>query len=142
MAIVLVKKDGTSNAKVGDIAVTGGGIYRKTETGSEYIGGLDTKSGKSSNYADVVRNFGMFEKAYTGSSASVESVDPNGIATVAPTGTEYDPKDYLTNAATSYTTEGSTKASSGLENIIGYALLFLIGIALLEKFFGAGSKKG
>lgn len=140
MAIVLVNKDGTSNAKVGDIVVTGGGVYRKTETGSEYIGGLDTKSGKSSNYADVVRNFGIFEKAYTGSSASVDAVDPNGIATVTPSGTEYRPKDYLTNAASSYTNEGSAK-SSGLENIIGYALLFFIGVALLEKFFSSGSKK-
>ncbi|MBR0596594.1 hypothetical protein [Sinanaerobacter chloroacetimidivorans] len=132
MAIVLVNKDGTSNAKVGDYVVTGGGVYQKTATGSIRAMGLDTPTGSSKDYNDVVSKFASLvsgsgssgnEKTTSNETVKINSVDDNGIVTVA----GYDPTDY----STAYKT---TSSSSGISNILGYVILGLVGIALLDRF--------
>lgn len=147
MAIVLVNKDGSSNAKVGDYVVTGGGVYKKTATGSVRTGDLDTSTGSSGNFSDVVAKFNSLVSGGGGSNnetktktttdgtkketVTVDSVDDNGIATVTVAG--YDPADY----STSYKT---TSSSSGIGTILGYAVLGLVGIALLDRFMNGKEK--
>lgn len=140
MAIVLVNKDGTSNAKVGDYVVTGGGVYQKTATGSIRVMGLDTPTGSSKDYNDVVSKFASLvsgsgssgnEKTTSNETVKINSIDDNGIVTVA----GYDPTDY----STAYKT---TSSSSGISNILGYVILGLVGIALLDRFMNGGGKRG
>jgi hypothetical protein len=64
---------------------------------------------------------------------AVKEQDENGIAQVAVAG--YDPTDY----AVSYKTTSST--SSGISNILGYVVIGLIGIALLDRFMNSSGKK-
>lgn len=141
MAIVLVNKDGTSNAKAGDIVVTGGGLYRKNEDGtSTKVGGLNTSSGTSKSYSDVLSTFSQLVGGSGGTKTvdttttvqpdlTVQSVDDNGLVTTTP---GYDPNEYV-----SYKT---TSSSSGLSTIMGYVILGLVGIALLDRFMNSSKK--
>ncbi len=148
MAILMVNPDGTSNAKAGDFVVTGGGIYRKNEDGSSTkVSGIDTASGTSKNFADVVSTFNKLtggsnqtqpvnKTAQDGKiqeSFKVDAVDGNGIAKVTVQG--YDPEEYQVT----YKTAGS---SAGIGNILGYVILGLVGIALLDRFMNGGGKRG
>jgi len=133
MAYVLVNKDGTSDAKVGDLVVTGGGIYEKTAAGSKFISGLDVviDKAKSGSYGDVLSAFSLLSNKGAVSDtpvAAVEtvtptSVDDNGIVSVAVDG--YDPNDYAV---------ATSSSSAGISNIVGYVVLGLVGIALLDRF--------
>lgn len=143
MAILMVNKDGTSSAKVGDYVVTGGGVYQKTATGSIRVMGLDTPTGSSKNMSDVVSTFNRLTggssgsqsstpvttktPSYTQPSVSVDSIDDNGIAKVTVAG--YDPTDYSVYS-------GGSSSSSGvnISSIMGYIVLGLVGIALLDRF--------
>lgn len=148
MAIVLVNKDGTSNAKVGDLVVTGGGVYKKTESGSIRVMGLDTATGSSKNFNDVqakynslvsgavsaVSNTGKTDATAgtTKETVTVDSVDDNGIASVSVAG--YDPSAYSVYKTTS-------SSSTSFSTIMGYIILGLVGVALLDRFMNGGGKR-
>jgi hypothetical protein len=153
MAILLVNKDGTSNAKAGDYVVTGGGIYQKNADGSSTkVAGLpNTATGSSKNYNDVVSAFSSLvgssssggsvtsgtDTAHVGTTketASVDDVDDNGIAKVTVAG--YDPSDYAVYSS------GSSGSSTSISTVLGYVILGLIGVALLDRFMNGGGKRG
>ena len=53
---VLVNRDGTSNAKAGDIVVTGGGLYKKNADGTSTKVG-DLSGGSTSDYNKVIEEY-------------------------------------------------------------------------------------
>jgi hypothetical protein len=140
MAYVLVDPSGKSNATVGDIVVTGGGLYEKLKDGtSKLVGGLPN-IGKTKNYSDVVDVFSKLASDGTTQDNlretvqpdyTVKSVDDNGIATVEVLG--YDPTDY-----TGYSAGSSTDIST----VLGYIVLGLVGVALLDRFMNGGGSRG
>ena len=156
MAILTAKPDGTSNAKAGDIVVTGGGIFRKNADGSstkistlkDYIGKDTTK-----NYSDlkgVAQSFQVHQSVIGGVSGTVSSnsssktaaavkpakedkytptsVDDNGIMSGI---VGFNPVDYST---------GSSASSSGVNKVVGYIVLGLIGLAVLDRFLNGRTK--
>jgi len=147
MAILRPNADGTSNAKVGDIVVTGGGVFQKTVNGSipvtnakgenifkDLVGVATTGSSALVNAAynlliskdSGVGNTG--QGVYVPPASVVSNVDPNGIISVA----GYDPGDYDTYS--------NTSSGGGISNILGYIMLGLVGIALLDRFMSKGGK--
>lgn len=136
MAYVLVDRDGKHNAKVGDFVVTGGGVFEKTPTGSRFISGLDSYIGKGTtkSYSDVVAAFskasggGYYQPTQIAPQEVVKpvGVDENGIVSATVDG--YDPGDYAV----------SSSGSGGISNIVGYIVLSLVGIALLDRFMNKG----
>jgi len=146
MAYVLANPDGTSNAKVGDIVVTGGGLYEKTESGGKYVGALTDSVAKTSSY-DALKQ--IYNANYSGggnggssaaatASASVlnpgtsytesykPTVDTNGIYDIY----GYDPNTY----AAAYSSSAST--SSTLNTIFGYVIVGLVGLVILNRLAG------
>lgn len=158
MAILTAKPDGTSDAKAGDIVVTGGGIFRKNADGSstklstlkDYIGKDTTK-----NYSDlkgVAQSFQAHQSVIGGVSGTVAatnssknntastqkpakedkytptSVDDNGIMSGI---VGFTPVDYST---------GSTASSDGINKVVGYIVLGLVGLAVLDRFVNKGAK--
>lgn len=155
MAIVLVNKDGTSNAKAGDYVVTGGGVYYKNPvTGNtDRVSGLDTSTGSSGNFNDVISKFNSLinnSSSNSSSSSSNTSTNTSAGSVVSNTGSKgvvelapdplFNPNEYMTGGNTYYgTASGTTNstATSGLNKIIGYAVVGLVGIALLDKFMNS-----
>ena len=154
MSIVLVNPDGTSNAKVGDLVITGGGIYEKTSTGSrfvqslkDYIGADKTQSRRvvEDIYKTVtgVPGYELIGKGNGGTLSAdgkriiggyevVSKVDDNGIVTVSGSGSPgYDPNDYAASS-----TSGGLSGSK----IAGYAIIGLVGLAVLDRFVGGSGK--
>ncbi len=161
MAILLPNKDGTSAAKVGDIVVTGGGIFEKTASGSVRRTDLEATSGYSGGVGDyrtlsntvynTVRAAITNSGGGSGSSGGGSSTpDPEKATAPAPTPAPenvtfdangigyidtnmfggfsgFDPNTYATN------TGGS---SDGLKNALGYIVLGLVGLAILDKIVG------
>lgn len=135
MAYVLVNPDGTSKANIGDFVITGGGIFEKTESGSRFVSGLEGLIGKAKtgSYGDVVAAYSKVattkatpsELPTTPEVATPVSVDENGLVDVSVSG--YDPSDYSV-----------ASSGSGLSNIVGYVVLFLVGVALLDRFINRG----
>lgn len=155
MAILTAKPDGTSDAKAGDIVVTGGGIFRKNADGSstklstlkDYIGKDTTK-----NYSDlkgVAQSFQAHQSVIGGVSGTVSnssgktaaaakpakedkytptSVDDNGIMSGI---VGFTPVDYST---------GSTASSDGINKVVGYIVLGLVGLAVLDRFVNKGGR--
>jgi len=147
MAYVLVNKDGTSNAKVGDYVVTGGGVYQKTESGSVKVDSLPTPTGKTTDYSVVQSVYNQIVNA-TGQKSSQsntpqkttsgggelipvitpKAVDVNGIVSVD----SYDPYDY------GYADDYYSRAPTGIGKVIGYAVLGLIGLVVLDRVMMGG----
>ncbi len=154
MAILLPNKDGTSAAKVGDIVVTGGGIFEKTASGSVRRTDLETTSGYSGGVGDyrTLSNtvYNTVRAAITNSGGGSSTPDPEKATAPAPTPApenvtfdangigyidtnmfggfnNYNPNTYATN------TGGS---SDGLKNALGYVALGLVGLAILDKIVG------
>lgn len=128
MAYILANPDGTSNAKAGDKVFTGGGIYEKLASGaSRLIEKLDTATGTTKSYAEVMAAY--VRKV---SNSREEPVNPSQTSTLDTTGNSgtlftpgYDP--------TAYTNYGTTN-TAGFSSIMGYVVLGLVGIALLDRF--------
>ena len=86
MAILTAKPDGTSDAKAGDIVVTGGGIFRKNADGSstkvstlkDYIGKDTTKN--YSDLSNIATSFAAHQSVIGGVSASVSSSSTKNVA--------------------------------------------------------------
>lgn len=160
MAVIIGNPDGTSNAQIGDVVVTGGGVYEKTATGSRLVATLKDFLGKdkTTSYAEVGQAYQSYMSAVSagaayGGSASANRAtqtaaqraadtaaaknslaaaeDQNGIAVTGISG--YDPGNYVASG-------GSSAASSTGSNIVGYVILFLVGVAVLDRFMNKGAK--
>ena len=130
MALLIANPDGTSNAKVGDRVVTGGGIFVKLADGtSKLIDALPTGSGKTSSYSEVQRIYANIVNATGGDGSNQGSLlSP----VVEDTSWNYDS---FTGVGDDYDfTSGSS--SLNMSNIIGYGIVFLVGIVVLDKFMG------
>lgn len=154
--ILTANPDGTSNAKAGDYVVTGGGIFRKEADGSStkvsslknYIGKDTTKN--YSDLAGVVQSFAAHQSVIGGVSASVVSgsnkttaktekpakddtytptkIDENGIMSGV---IGFTPMDYST---------GTAASSSGVNKIVGYVVLGLVGLVVLDRLLDRRAK--
>ncbi|MDY0198833.1 MAG: hypothetical protein RBR68_13565, partial [Tenuifilaceae bacterium] len=133
MAWLIANPDGTSNAKVGDRVVTGGGIFEKLADGtSKLIDALPTGSGKTSSYSEVQRIYANIVNATGGDGSNqgsllspvVEDTSWNYDSfTVEDTSWNYDS---FTGVGDDYDfTSGSS--SLNMSNIIGYGIVFLVG---------------
>ena len=157
MAILKANPDGTSNAKAGDIVVTGGGIFQKNADGTskkleslkDFIGTATTKdygildtiveSYKARGNAsvidtakDAVQNMQQTVIPEVGSAGEQiynATVDANGIVDIS----GYNPQNYA-----SY--ESGSGDGTG-EKILGIAVLALIGIAILDRWMNKPYKK-
>lgn len=147
MAYVLVNPDGTSNAKPGDKVVTGGGIYEKLADGTSRLVEKLPGIGTTKNYSDVVSAFSKLASGSGGAAnnisrddlkttqqpdLTVDSVGANGELKVSVAG--YDPGDYNT----AYKTTGGPNLST----VMGYVVLGLVGVALLDRFMNGGGDRG
>ena len=129
MALLIANPDGTSNAKVGDRVVTGGGIFEKLADGtSKLIDSLPTGSGKTNSYAEVQRIYANIVNA-TGGSGSNQG--PLISPVVEDTSWNYD--DFTTGDDYNFS---SGSSSLNMSNIIGYGIVALVGIVVLDKFMG------
>ncbi len=130
MALLIANPDGTSNAKVGDRVVTGGGIFEKLADGtSKLIDSLPTGSGKTNSYAEVQRIYATIVNANGGGGSNQGSLlSP----TVEDTSWNYDS---FTGVGDDYNFS-SGSGSLDMSNIIGYGIVFLVGIVVLDKFMG------
>jgi len=151
MAIYTVGSDGKAPAGAlpGDQIVTGGGIYEIGPDGSgNKIADLSGLIGKATtgSSVDVARAAQILRGQNGNSSASMVSgtapaavvgsakpetgyisdVDINGIGEIS----DYNPGDYAS----------STASSTAWGNVVGYIVLALIGIALLDRFMNKGKK--
>lgn len=132
MAWLIANPDGTSNAKVGDRVVTGGGIFEKLADGtSKLIDALPTGSGKTSSYSEVQRIYANIVNSTGGSGGGSQDL-PLINPEVVDTSWNYDS---FTGVGDDYDfTSGSS--SLNMSNIIGYGIVFLVGIVVLDKFMG------
>lgn len=158
MAILLPNKDGTSAANVGDIVVTGGGIFEKTANGSVRRADLEAQTGYSGGVGDYRT---LANTVYNTVRASIESsgrssggnnqsngggtmpppdpvreietsTDVNGIVTFDDFGfTGFDPNYYATN------TSGT---GTGVKTALGYVAVGLVGLVILDRIVSGGGR--
>lgn len=153
MAILVANPDGSSNAKAGDVVVTGGGIFRKNADGSstkmsdlkDYIGSSTTKD--YSKLSTIARSFQSRQSAEGGISGTYNEVakdtqksaksdsyiptgiDDNGIVSGI---TGFVPVDYST---------GTAASSTGASKVIGYVILGLVGLVVLDRLLDDRGRK-
>lgn len=142
MAILLANKDGTSNAKPGDVVVTGGGIFRKNEDGtSTKVQALPTYGGKTSDY-NIVTNIWR-EMTGTGGDYIPTSTAPKAQSPIDQALNDTQVFDSVTNYD-SFTTPsaGSSALYTGqkinFSNIMGYIIVGLVLLVVLDKLIGGG----
>ena len=152
MAVWTVGADGKApdGARPGDQIVTGGGIYEVQNDGSgkkvsdlsAYNSAGVATTGSAAVVAEAAARLkGIYNSASGGlapadqnASKKTDTITPaaadeNGIVYTQPTGIQgYNPGDYAASSGSSSVT------SAGLSNIIGYVVIALIGIALLDRF--------
>lgn len=144
MAVLMVKPDGTSNAKAGDYVVTGGGIFLKNADGSstkvDSLPGNIAPTGKTTSYKTVQAAYDMIANA-TGLGGGLgtpdgsqrnESIAP-GVGETA----NVDPVTYVSGYDTpdySYMTTGTTKASTGGEKVVSFIIVSVVMLVILDKF--------
>lgn len=155
--ILTANPDGSSNAKAGDVVVTGGGIFQKNADGSstklsslkDYIGKDTTK-----NYNDlkgVAQSFAAHQGVIGGISGTVSSGSGSSGKTAAaskPTKEEkYTPTMVDDNGIMSgivgftpvdYST-GSAASSAGANKVVGYVVLGLVGLVVLDRLLDRGN---
>ena len=144
MALLLVNKDGTSNAQPGDLVVTGGGIFEKLANGTS-VKVSDLPGGNTGSYDAVKSAFNKLTNDMLGFSqmqelqqqtqqkieAEQQKPDENGIVYLG-----FDPTQYMNYADAGAASESGSK----FENVVGWAIVGLIGIALLDRFINKESK--
>lgn len=161
MAILKANKDGTSNAKPGDIVITGGGVFQKNadgtstrlETLKDFIGVdktkdygiLDTIVQSYKDRESLHGNANVIDTANDAIDNMQQSVIPEVgsageqiyNATVDANGivdiSGYNPQNYA-----SY--ESGSGDGTG-EKILGIAVLALVGIAILDRWMNKPYKK-
>lgn len=164
--ILLPNKDGSSAANVGDIVVTGGGIFEKTATGSVrrtdlesqtgYSGGVGNYSTLSNTVYNTVRSAiqGTSSLTNTGggggnNSGTSDTPTPNVDAS-----SSQQPQDINVNYDVNgigyldgvdgiegynpyaYTDYSSGGSSETISNFFGYVLLGLVGLVILDRIVG------
>lgn len=135
MAYVLVNPDGTSNAMPGDRVVTGGGIYEKLADGtSKLIDSLPTTTGKTGSY-DVVKSvFNSIVNATGGGAGKNDPVIKEQVEQgIIIEDTEWNNDDFGYNSSGDYSLDSS---SLNVKNIVGYAIVALVGIVIIDKLLG------
>ncbi|MBE6033887.1 MAG: hypothetical protein E7222_04220 [Clostridiales bacterium] len=150
MALVLVNKDGTSNAKPGDTVIHGGGMTTINKDGTKTTVPLPGV-GKTKNYntvVDVMNNLTKTESAWaTGGSSSssgrTQSVTQNPVEVfdsetnyddfTSSLSFNYDPMAAVNGNIPNYSGSGS---SVSLSNVVGYGIVGLVLIAVLDKLIG------
>lgn len=142
MAILLANKDGTSNAKPGDVVVTGAGIFRKNEDGtSTKVQALPTAGGKTSDY-NIVTNIWR-EMTGTGGDYMPTNAAPKTQSSIDQVLNDTQVFDSVTNYD-SFTTPGSgssalyTGQKINFSNIMGYIIVGLVLLVVLDKLIGGG----
>ena len=159
MAVIVVNPDGSSNAKAGDTVITGGGIYRKNDDGtSTKIEGLSSFIGKNttgdySQLSKIAQSYAARESSRGGSSSNsyVDYGTSSGKEITAASNDTYVAQAVDQNGIISGTTiqgftpvnysSGSASSSSGINKIVGYIVLGLVGLAILDRFVSGGGKK-
>lgn len=155
--ILTANPDGTSDAKVGDYVVTAGGIVQKTADGKnpivatlkDYIGKDTTK-----NYSDlkgVAQSFAAHQGVIGGISGTVSSRSGSSGKTAAATKPTKQDKYTPTNiddngimsgivgfAPVDYSS-GSAASSAGVNKVVGYVVLGLVGLAVLDRLLDRGN---
>lgn len=144
MAYVLANADGTSNAKVGDVVVTGGGLYEKTATGSKYLGGVEgLAGGKTKSYSELKDAFSKNYGGWIGGGSSggsggsnnggnnpTPAPEPDIDATEDVNGIWY-LNGFDFQGAPTYTSSGDSSAA--VKNFFGYIILGLIALVILDR---------
>lgn len=147
MAILMSNPDGTSNAKVGDYVVTGGGIYYKDTSGSIKVSDLSDYIGKAvtGSKLDVAKAYqSVINSGKYGANASVNTIVVNKTEeTTKPTvfdteenyddftsGITYDPQAAVSGNIPNY---NSSTSSTTLTNVVGYAIVGLVLVAVLDR---------
>ena len=135
MAYVLVNPDGTSNAKVGDKVVTGGGIYEKLADGtSKLIDSLPTTTGKTGSYDEVKKIFSNIVNATGGGGGKTDPVIKEQVEQgIIIEDTEWNNDDFGHNSSGDYSLDSS---SLNVKNIVGYVIVALVGFVVLDKLMG------
>jgi hypothetical protein len=135
MAYVLVNPDGTSNAMPGDRVVTGGGIYEKLADGtSKLIDSLPTTTGKTGSYDEVKKIFSTIVNATGGGAGKNDPVIKEQVEQgIIIEDTEWNNDDFGYNSNGDYSLDSS---SISVGSIIGYAVVGLVGIVIIDKLLG------
>lgn len=135
MAYVLVNPDGTSNAMPGDRVVTGGGIYEKLADGtSRLIDSLPTTTGKTGSYDEVKKIFSTIVNATGGGGGKTDPVIKEQFEQgIIIEDTEWNNDDFGYNSSGDYSLDSS---SLNVKNIVGYVIVALVGIVVLDKLMG------
>jgi hypothetical protein len=144
MAILRANPDGSSNAKVGDVVVTGGGVFQKTVNGSI--------PWTNANGENVLKD--LVGVASTGSSALVDKaynlLVSKGVSDTTKTKTNVidevlnntqvfdSASNYDSFTTPDYSTSGSGGSTFNFGNIFGYAIVGLVLIVVADKFIGGG----
>jgi len=168
MAYYIVNDNGQapSSAKVGDIVVTGGGIYEKTATGSVRRTDIETSTGYTTtgNYSSVVEQFNRITGKSSGGSGNSGSGNNGTTPGAAGTSGATNPTPGTPDAAGgtdlnatvdengivdlsgfknfnpgNYSTGGSgisSDTSTTVKNVLGYIILGIIGLVLLDRALG------
>lgn len=153
--ILTANPDGTSNAKAGDYVVTGGGIFRKEADGSStkvsslknYIGKDTTKN--YSDLAGVAQSFAAHQSVIGGVSGTASKSSGKTAAATKPTKEDkYTPTSVDENgimsgivgfAPVDYSS-GSAASSAGVNKVVGYVVLGLVGLVVLDRLLDRGAK--
>lgn len=135
MAYVLVNPDGTSNAMPGDRVVTGGGIYEKLADGtSKLIDSLPTTTGKTGSYDEVKKIFSTIVNATGGGAGKTDPVIKEQVEQgIIIEDTEWNNDDFGYSSSGDYSLDSS---SLNVKNIVGYAIVALVGIVIIDKLLG------
>lgn len=152
MAILLPDGNNSSKAQVGDYVVTGGGIYYKSATGSEKISDLTSYLGKATT-GSKEELMQVYQKVVAGASREnlTKNVDTKGLsnklgnsASTSDAAEIFDSEenyDSFTNsitydptaAATGNIPNYSTSGNINMSNVVGYAIVGLVLIAVLDR---------
>lgn len=154
--ILTANPDGSSNAKAGDVVVTGGGIFQKNADGSstklsslkDYIGKDTTK-----NYNDlkgIAQSFAAHQGVIGGISGTVSKSSGKTAAATKPTKEDkYTPTSVDENGIMSgivgftpvdYSASSTAASSAGVNKVVGYVVLGLVGLVILDRLLDRGAK--
>ncbi len=127
MAWLIANPDGSSNAAIGDKVVTGGGIYEKLADGtSKLIDALPTVGGKTSSYKEVQQIYAnILNSVGQGGGQDTKVVDDVIIED-----TDWNNDTFTSDTDYDYELNGSSLA---VGNIVGYAIVALVGIVVLDR---------
>ena len=132
----MAKPDGSSDAKAGDLVVTGGGIFEKLADGSSrFVESLDNYIGKSKSgsYSDVAKAYQKYTK---GSDKAASKLVDDAVSAVTGDTVTGDPETfedyYSIGSSGSLSSSGTISGST----IVGYIIVALVGVVVLDRLIG------